>query len=133
MKRLRAAWYLMLLVCVLLIAWIAFPTSFVIGNAKSTFAGREVVFSRTTPFGTIKSVDWRAEITMIDSGFECRTSWKQDRFQQQAGNAVEYTASPDLWPCLDLKQPFTYWSIRRAYLFGLIPLRTSDSLDVVVP
>lgn len=133
MRRLRVIWHLLCLVCALLMAWIVFPTSAIIGNAKSTFIDREVVFSRTTPFGTVSSVDWRAEITMIDTGKECRTRWKQDRFQKQIGNAVEYTASPSLWPCLDLKQPFTYWSIRRAYLFGVIPLRPSDSLDVIVP
>jgi len=132
MRVLRLIYRNMLVLVFVLTSWFAVPTSVFISDVETIINGHEVTFKRITPFGEMHA-RWREEITMIGSGFECRTSWKQDRFQQQAGNAVEYTASPELWPCLDLKQPFTYWSIRRAYLFGVIPLRTSDSLDVVIP
>ena len=130
MRVLRLIYRNMLVLVFVLTAWFAVPTSVFISDVETIINGHEVTFKRITPFGEMHA-RWREEITMIGSGFECRKpNWETSTFQVEKSNVVRYTIGDWATPCLDMNEPFTHRSVRQAYLFGVIPLRPSQTVSV---
>ncbi len=130
MNILRVVMYVLMAQVILMITWLSVPTSTFISDVETIIDGHEITFKRLTPFGEVHA-RWREEITMIGSGFECRKPrWETSTFQVEKSNVVRYTIGDWAYPCLDMDEPFTHRSVRQAYLFGVIPLRPSQTVSV---
>jgi hypothetical protein len=114
----------------LAVLWLCIPSSLFIRHIDTRVDGNTVIFVRDLPFGTVPA-RWRSEITMLD-GRECSSgAWRTSTYQEQANGIVSYELDEWAASCVSEGPPFVLRTHRQVLLFGLIPLRPSNTVTQV--
>lgn len=121
----------------ILIVWLAIPTSLFLQPQFLHYNGRDVIFVRLTPYGDV-SADWATEVDIVNSMDECAADGnalyqvvKEARSKGRIADAVRYKTDPRLWPCLDQYGEKIIRHTWVAKLFGIIPLRKHTMIITV--
>lgn len=121
-KFLRWTLAFMATVVLLLVLWVATPSSLFYNPVALKLEGETVTVVRDTPFGEVP-ITWIGEITLLDQdNFECSGSGNRIA-QVEKGGVVSQRIGSWAFPCMAAGRPFVLRYQYQVYLFGIIPLR----------
>lgn len=112
-------------VILLMLVWLATPSSVFYKPISLAIAGRDLTFLRETPFGPV-TVHWIGEVTMLDKeSLECMN---EGSFIGQDGQDELLTVPVGEWAyrCIDQGKPFILRYQFQVMLGGVLPLRPTD-------
>lgn len=112
--------------------WLAIGSSLFITDPQTTIDGRDVTFTRGTPFGTVHA-RWKSEIVVLDgTAFECSSGvWRNSVYQPTKGDAITYQIEDWALPCLARGANYTITTTRQVMIWDTIPLRPFTTVDLI--
>lgn len=124
--------HLSLLLVIPALFYLLVPSSVFLDARRTVVEGRDVIFTRFTPYGEVLA-RWHSEITVLDgTDRECSSGeWSVATYQDRKSNAVTYELGDWALPCLEMGERYTLSTTRQVLLWGWLPLRPISTIDTI--